>query len=308
MLAVMVGLLAYDAVGSSASGTVRIPPPSDAGCGRHQQTGSIDFRFTDQSRYREALVHVPAHYVDTRPTPVVFVLNGSGGDGAGMEAYTDMDPTADSHTFIAVYPTPAIPDSGGYDWNVTGDPVPGTKSAPDDVQFMVDLLSILEQRYCINPKMVYATGFSRGARMADDLACRASTVFAAIAPSSGVRLPAPCPSSRPVSVLAIHGTADTKDPYQGNGPTFWTYSVPVAMTRWAAHDGCSGTPVVTNFAKWTTRTVYPGCPNGTAVELYTIDGATHEWQGGQNGYYNVRGSAIDADAVVWSFFAAHPMP
>jgi polyhydroxybutyrate depolymerase len=280
---------------------------SQAGCGRIVQTGSIVYTFMDQGRIRTTVVHVPPRYADRSPTPLVFVLHGSGSNGPSMEAYTGMDITADSDNFIAVYPTASIPNSGGYDWNVSGDPVPGTASAPDDVLFMVDLLSILEHRYCINSKMVYATGFSRGARMADDLACRASAEFAAVAPSSGVRLPSPCPSTRPVSLLSIHGTADPTDPYNGNGPTFWTYSVPVAMQRWAAHDTCTASPRSTHVAQWTTLTVYPGCPPGVGVELYTIDGADHEWQGGQNGLYDLRGQAIDADSVIWSFFAQHPM-
>ena len=39
--------------------------------------------------------------------------------------------------------------------------------APDDVSFLTQLVGILEHRYCINSKMVYATGFSGGARTSE---------------------------------------------------------------------------------------------------------------------------------------------
>ena len=103
--------------------------------------------------------------------------------------------------------------------------------APDDVTFLTDLVGVLEHRYCIDSTQVYATGFSGGARMASQLACDASNVFAAVAPVSGLRRPTPCPASRPVPVIAFHGTADPVDPYNGNGQAYWTYSVPQAARR-----------------------------------------------------------------------------
>ena len=97
----------------------------------------------------------------------------------------------------------------------------------------------LDQNYCIDRNRVFATGFSGGARMASQLACDASKIFAAVAPVSGLRFPSPCPSTRAVPVAAFHGTADPVDPYAGHGQKYWTYSVPVAAGRWAVHNRCS---------------------------------------------------------------------
>ena len=106
--------------------------------------------------------------------------------------------------------------------------------APDDVSFIERLVVLLEQKYCIDPKRVYATGFSGGARMASQLGCDASGVFAAIAPVSGLRLPEPL-SLHPAGAGrgSFHGTADPVDPYLGHGQKYWTYSVPEAASRWA---------------------------------------------------------------------------
>ncbi len=138
--------------------------------------------------------------------------------------------------------------------------------------------------------------------------------MAAIAPVSGLRLPTPCPGTRPVPVISFHGTADPVDPYLGNGQAYWTYSVPEAASRWAAHDGCSATPVTSTPATDATVTTYASCSRGSTVELYTLAGAGHTWPGGPPlpaSLTKVLGPqfhGVDANQLMWSFFEAHPLP
>jgi polyhydroxybutyrate depolymerase len=117
-----------------------------------------------------------------------------------------MDATADEENFIVAYPQALIPDGSGYDWNIPGEPMVNGKfppaSAPSDVAFLTTLVRDLAGRYCVDLSRVYATGVSGGGRMASQLACDASRVFAAIAPVAGLRYPSPCPASRPVPVIA----------------------------------------------------------------------------------------------------------
>ena len=186
--------------------------------------------------------------------------------------------------------------------------------APDDVSFLQQLVTLLEQKYCVDMSRVYATGFSGGARMASQLGCDASTMFAAVAPVSGLRLPSPCPSARAVPVISFHGTADPVDPFDGNGQAYWTYSVPVAATRWAAHDGCASRPVVSAPDSGVTLTAYGHCTGGSAVELYAIAGEGHEWPGGPQLPRSItrvlgpQSTAISANSTMWAFFVAHPLP
>ncbi len=141
-------------------------------------------------------------------------------------------------------------------------------------------MHILEQRYCIDSDRVYATGFSGGSRMASQLACDASGTFAAVAPVSGLRRPTPCPTTRPVPILAFHGTADPVDPYNGHGQAYWTYSVPQAAQDWAAQDGCSPTPPTSSPDPGSPSPATRGVRGGATVELYSITGEGHEWPGG----------------------------
>jgi len=262
---------------------------------------------------RPVIVHVPAN-AGTKPLPLVLNLHGSGSDGAQQELFTGMDATADAAGFVVAYPQGAISVDGGYAWNVpkeplvTGAAVP--KGTPSDVAYLASLVTQLESRYCIDRTRVYATGFSGGARMASQVACDLSTTFAAVAPVSGLRLPSQCPSKRDVPVLAFHGTADAVDPFAGHGLAYWTYSIPTAAARWAVHDGCAAKPVsMTNpgFAV----TTYTGCKQGSAVELYAISGEGHEWPGGPamptriTRLLGPQSQAVNADTLIWRFFAAH---
>jgi polyhydroxybutyrate depolymerase len=98
--------------------------------------------------------------------------------------------------------------------------------------------------------------------MAGQLACDASTTFASIAPVGGLRHPTPCPATRPVPVLAFHGTADPVDPYNGGGQASWTYSVPQAAQSWASQDQCSPASITTQPDPGVSLTQYGECAGG----------------------------------------------
>jgi len=229
-----------------------------------------------------------------------------------------MDRVADTDGFIVAYPQGAIPSGSGYDWNVPGQPLFGGAMPPanadDDVAFISAVVRMLDTRLCIAAKQVFATGFSGGARMTSQLGCDLSNVIAAIAPVSGLRLPAPCESSRPVPVVAFHGTADRIDPYAGNGQAYWTYSVEDAAERWAARDACAMPASTSRTAGGADLTVYGPCAAGSAVELYTLPGEGHEWPGGptlparDTSVLGPQSDIVNADDAMWQFFMAHPLP
>lgn len=256
--------------------------------------------------------------MDSSPTPLVFNMHGSQSTALEQEGFTGMDATADSKHFIVAYPQGDIPAGTGYEWNVPDQPLFGgakvPAGSPDDVSFLKQLVTVLEQKYCINNHEIYATGFSGGARMASQLACDASTIFAAVAPVSGLRLPEPCPSSRPVPIVSFHGTADRVDPYTGNGQAYWTYSVPTAAGRWAVHNGCSKSPANSVPAPGVALTSYSPCADGSTVDLYSIVGEGHEWPGGPHlpksltKVLGPQSTAVSANSVMWTFFSAHPLP
>jgi polyhydroxybutyrate depolymerase len=265
---------------------------------------------------RTVIVHIPAGYTGKHKLALVLNLHGSESTASAQEKFSGMDATADAGHFIVAYPQALIADGIGYDWNVPGVPMVSGKlppaSAPSDVTFLTALVRDLAGRYCIDLSRVYATGVSGGGRMASQLACDASSVFAAIAPVAGLRYPSPCPATRPVPVIAFHGTADLIDPFDGHGLAYWTYSVPTAAHLWATHNHCAASPQNTSGHGYH-LTRYAGCSGGTEVELYAITGEGHEWPGGPpmpSAITSVLGrqsNAVDANALMWAFFRAHPL-
>jgi polyhydroxybutyrate depolymerase len=263
------------------------------------------------------IVHLPSDYTNSTGLPLVLSMHGSGSTAADHELFTGMDAAADADDFIVAYPQGLIADGAGYDWNVPGEPLIGDRAVPpgtaNDVTFLTQLVAVLRQRYCINPARVFAMGFSGGARIASQLACDSGRVFAAVAAVSGLRHPTPCRAARPVPIVAFHETADPVDPYGGHGQAYWTYSVPQAADDWAKQDGCTASPAVSRPDRGVTLTEYGHCRAGAAVELYTIADEGHEWPGGPTlprALTNVLGpqtTAINANAVMWAFFEAHPL-
>lgn len=312
--------LVLAACGGAAAATATARPttlPTTA-CNGQASPGNFTVSMASGGAQRTLLVHLPSGFTDRSPVALVLNLHGSGSDAAQQAGLSGMDSVADRDGFIVAYPQGAITSGSGYDWNVPGQPLfsggAAPSNAPDDVAFLATVISTLHADLCVDASRVYATGFSGGARMAGQLGCNLSGVVAAIAPVSGLRLPAPCRSTRPVPVLTFHGTADPVDPYNGNGQAYWTYSVPVAAQRWAAHDACSATPVQTEPAAGAELTAYGGCAGGTDVALYTLVGEGHEWPGGptlpsrDTDVLGPQSNAVNADALMWQFFSAHPLP
>lgn len=293
---------------TAASATACSDPPA---------SGSTTLSLSVEGHPRTVIVHVPTAYTGTAADPLVLNLHGSGGTAAEEEAFSGMDAEADFDGFIVAYPQAVIRSGSGFDWNLPGVPFgSGTstpKNPPDDVAFLTQLVGLLESRYCVNPARVYATGFSSGARMTSLLGCDDSNIFAAIAPVSGLRLPSPCPAVRGMPVISFHGTADPVDPYRGHGQPYWTYSVPAAARGWAAQDGCRTRPNVIDEATRVTITNFVGCANDSDVALVTIGGEGHEWPGGPllppnvTRVFGPQSSAVNANAIIWSFFEAHKL-
>jgi polyhydroxybutyrate depolymerase len=317
VLCVLVSACHSAASTGAATSTLAVPATAGAsGCGRAASPGSVAASLSVGGHSRLVIVHVPTGYGASSPTPLVLNMHGSGATAADQEAFSGMDATSDQDDFIVAYPQGLIRDGTGFDWNVPGVPLVGGRAVPagsaDDVSFLTQLVGALEARYCIDTSEIYATGFSGGARMASQLACDASTTFAAVAAVSGLRRPTPCPTSRAVPVIAFHGTADPVDPYDGNGEAYWTYSVPQAAAYWGEQDQCSATPS-TSTGQGYTLTAYQGCAGGASVELYSVTGEGHEWPGGPTvssvlrSLLGPQSNAVDADDLMWAFFSAHPL-
>ena len=347
----VVGILVVAACGDAVSGTTNVSPPlapldardaslapasgddagqvpvlaSDAGGGGGDaepapptcsgKTGSAGDRLltlTSGAFARDSLLHVPPSYDPAAGAMLVLNFHGFGSNGPEQVLLTGMNPVADARGFLVAYP-----DGLGNGWNAGDCCTEAQPSGVDDVQFVRDLLALVESQYCVDPRRVYATGFSNGGFMTHRLGCAMADTFAAIAPISGV-LGIPrdtCRPSRPVPVLDMHGTADPVVPYDGGPalkllPPIQFRSVDTTVSFWRSADSCLGAPDVVYAKGDATCVLWSDCGGGADVEQCTLSGDGHQWPGSSvvvPGLGNVS-TSIDATAAIAAWFFAHPMP
>jgi len=253
---------------------------------------------------RTIRVHVPASYDPTRRTPVVLDFHGYTMSAQAQEDMTRLPAKADAEGFISVTPDGTGALRGWIGGACCGTPA---QTGLDDVGFVASLLDQLEARLCVDPRRVYATGFSNGGFLSHRLACELSDRIAAIAPVAGMMGIDDCSPSRPVPVMHFHGTADTIVRYDGGGTTGYR-SAAETDAGWAMRNGCDAA-TVESFANGDSRcATHTGCDGGSEVTLCTVTGGGHTWPGG--GYFPAGHITMDLSATdaMWTFFVAHPMP
>lgn len=254
---------------------------------------------------RSYLLHRPAAAAGGSPVPAVIVLHGAGASAAKIRSLTRFDAVGDSRGWLVAYPeAQAGPDhwqQGCCDTFNTG---------PHDVLFMSDLIDSLVQQGA-DPHRIYIAGFSSGGLLAYRLGCQLTSKIAAIASVSGTqRVPLEvCQPSRPLSLIEVHGTKDYYEGTCGNrtqtndgcvrGTGNYSPGVEALTAEWRQHNSCPPPRSTTSGAVTTTSA--NGCSNGTSVELVSVAGGGHCWQGGVGQYGACR--LVDATATIAAFLA-----
>jgi polyhydroxybutyrate depolymerase len=253
-----------------------------------RQTGHIQVG----SLTRDYLVVTPPNIADRDSLPLLLALHGWTQLMSDAERISGYDSMALDPGAVVVYP-----QGYGDSWNAGACCEPANTDGVDDVGFLRALIDRMEGDYPIDPNRVFVVGGSNGGEMAERAACELSERIAAIADVIGTLL-VDCNPSQPVSVIAIHGTADDRTPIDG-GPTGCQDAPCPAfldvMARWRQIDGCTSDPAITTEGTVETTT-YSSCADGTEVTFITVDGGTHDWYP----------SNPDDRAVTWDFFMSHP--
>jgi len=262
-----------ETAGGGGSGGIDSSVNPSTGC----DSGSLDSSatFVDISfdgMPRSYLLHVPASYDGSTPTPLVLNFHALTSTAPEQQFISDMDRVADAHRFVVAYPN-GIEDS----WNAGLCSYPAGSLGIDDVGFARAVIDDLGQKGCIDLNRVYATGWSNGAALSYRLACEATDVIAAIAPVANVTLVSDCNPSQPIPMMHFHGTDDLVVPYDGSRPGY--PSVPDTHDAWAARNGCTDEPSVTFENNTVTCETYDECDGGVEVTLCTAEGMGHCWPG-----------------------------
>ncbi len=302
---------------SDSSGCSVVQPPKSGTTIQYVNAGG------DAGGYFREL---PSSYTGRTPMPVVVDLHGYGVSATDMIKVTQLGTFGNRDRFITI--TPQVGGRHIPYWQT------GFKSK--DLTFLRGVLTNVTSTLCVDQNRLYVTGYSNGAIMASVLACVDAAQVAAIAPVSGIANPSHCKPSRPVPVVAFHGTSDPLVSYTGGlgslayklplppgtqgtiskllgnnvpqstkGP-----SIPKSTAAWAKRDGCMSTSTTRVVAKNVALISY-SCGNGSSVELYRIRGGGHTWPGSvldsKSKGLGPTTMAINADTIMWNFFSAHAL-
>ena len=261
-----------------AQGTVAPPLATigSPGCGKAPaHRGAVAGQHvTAYGRDRTYTLVVPEGYAPQTPYPLVFVLHGGGGSAAGARTQTDLEKLSGGRA-VFVYP-----DAVGGNWDLDA-----PASSNSDVA-LFDAISLLTYNaLCIDSRRVFVTGFSNGAYMANQLACRRGERIRGIVTHAGggpyenqgtydAQGNLVCPG-KAVAALVVHGNSDgTVAPAEGQK----------SIDHWSQANRCGS---------GTTSTLVPPCVAFQGcfqpVGVCRIPGLGH-------------GLWKEAGKVTWSFF------
>lgn len=225
---------------------------------------------------RPAELKTPAMLTEGKQYPLLVVLHGYGANGFVQTAFFGVGglPAADEALLIA--PDGTEDSAGKLFWNADPACCDFDGKNPDDVAYIGGLIDDISAAWPVDKNQVFVLGHSNGGYMAYRMACERADVITAIASLAGnaSSMPSACNPSRPVNVVHLHGTADDVVPFTGAMPS---------VDQWAMKNGCGTTRTATMDYDFdsnvpgaeTHAAATDGCPDGGAVELWTMEGSTH---------------------------------
>jgi len=319
LVAIMVMVLSVGSSTAVADPLSSGPPESSSGLhtGWMTELGGDNITYNRTYEY-----YIPTGYTGSEEVPLLFSFHGLGSNGIDQIDLTKFDVLAEQEGFIAVFPNATVLDPEDYP-EAELPPLPGAEiqwnlgagslqyyAGIDDVGFVADMVDWFGDNYNIDASRIYSTGMSDGALFSYLLAFNLTDTFAGIAPVCG---PMPWgfgnPTTTPITVILMHGTADQILYYNGYGGMGGnvTYSVDETIAYWCGVDNTTTGPVETVWGPTISdgtvvhRYVYSGGTNGTEVILYKVQGGGHTWPGGPlySPFVGAVTTHIDGSALIW---------
>ena len=237
---------------------------------------------------------MPQEFVDGE-APLIVSLHGYGGNSADHTTYFPLHERVNADGFALLLPNGALNGEGIRFWNPTDRCCEGGKSGEDDVAYLTELVA--NARKVKDFGSVYFFGYSNGGFMAHHMACKGLPGLRAVASLAGTSYveDSSCDGEPPVSVLHIHGTADsvilfegdeTGRDTKGDGERAFYAGAQDMVTRWSRRAGCDRPeerrPYATldldqNVLGSETQSfrLESGCAEGINIELWMGTGSSH---------------------------------
>ena len=222
---------------------------------------------------RNMLVYAPSGIEKNRP--LIIQMHGYNQDAAYQKNAAKWESIADTARFVVVFP-----NGEGKAWDISGD---------KDLNFIKAIINEMNNKYGIDKKRVYVSGFSMGGMMSYHVANKLGDQIAAIAPVSGgggVNSP-----KRAMPIMHTHGTSDDVVNYNSTVNT---------VKSWVSAQKCSSNSQKikpypsTKSGSAASLEIWSGCTDGVEVRLLTIDGKGH-W------YSMDEAASVNTSVEIWNF-------
>jgi polyhydroxybutyrate depolymerase len=278
-------------------------PPTGA-----EADGTVEMADGRERSYR---FYAPASVGD-EPVALVVALHGGGGSAEQFAREDRLEALADDEGFVVVHPEGISQRIERlHTWNAGNCCGAAAEQGVDDVAFIRAVVDEVAGALPIDPDQVFAIGHSNGGMMAYRLACEAADVFAAVGLQAGALGIDACEPAAPVSLVHVHGTADTNVPLEGGvGSGVAGVSFRPALESLAAvstPQGCDDEPVeAIDAADPDLATTTWSCPDGVEVQLALVEGGAHGWFGGSRASRRDGDVSVDSSELIWDFLSQHP--
>lgn len=234
-------------------------------------------------------VRLPAGYAAGEPAPLLVALHGHTATPQGLPIFLPFEGFLDAYGFVRVAPRGTLDSTGRYFWNASDACCDYFNAAPDDSTYLRALVTAIQAAVDIDPRRVFAAGYSNGGFMAHRLGLDHADLFAGVVSVNGAGPldPQRYTPSEPLAVLEVHGTADSVIGY-GGGTLAGLAPFPGALEtvqHWAAALGCAQAAapgpdrdlVISAAGPETATATFPGCATNGHVELWTMQGVDHAY-------------------------------
>jgi polyhydroxybutyrate depolymerase len=297
-LVVISAILCQAAAGPVAKDDKCIPDRAGYKPGLH------NLQLVDQGKTRRFLVFVPSKYHARARIPLWILAPGSYDSPETFLAQSGIVKLAEEKGFAF-----AALQGDQHLLNV-GLHAQAIDELPDDVDYTKAVLRDVTQKLCVDMDRIRCAGFSRGARFCSRLASELSSFISGIGPVAGLRFPTPNNATRPVPIIAFHGTKDPINLYLGKGdPHYWESSVPDVLHKWADFNKCNKHQWE-RMSKHVSLSKHHDCSNDANVVLVLAEEGGHTWPGTNFDFneeqFGATEKEIDANLMMWKFFLQHP--
>lgn len=291
-------LLVTQVACSSPIATQDISPTRQPG--DNVTSGFYDGDLTVDGRKRHFMVYIPTAYNGQKELPLVVGLHGGLGTGQVFEEQTRISQAANEYGYIVAYP-----DGVRRAWNAGSCCGKPADDNINDVAFISALVAHLHDRYKIDTRRVYGTGFSNGAMLLHKIACDKPHLLAGIAAVSGGPMSKSCPGKNvPIPTLLVQGTKDPRIPWNG-GEVNDSYrpAFSQVVSAYAKRNQCSADRSEVYNQGVTSCYARKGCSD--KLVYCEIKGDGHQWPGGKTVMKFMLGDntkSYDASSKILQFF------